>query len=57
MKKSIKYETPEIEFTRFELGMNIMFGEGENESGDQDKVHFGGGSEPDETVESVPLPF
>ena len=54
MKKSIEYETPKIEFTKFELGMNIM--QDENESFDGDDVNFYG-SDPDETVEDVPLPW
>ena len=57
MKKSIKYETPVMEVTRFELGMNIMIGEGQNESGNGDEVHFGGESTPDETVSDIPLPW
>ena len=37
--KKYNYETPEIEFTKFEMEMKIM--NGENETKDDDIVHIG----------------
>lgn len=59
MKKIIKYETPEIEITRFELGVNIMDGIGigidDNENGNGDE-QIRIGSEVAPTVPDIEFP-
>lgn len=52
MKKYIEYETPDIEFTRFEMEINIM---NSLEQTNGDKVNIGEGeSHPETTVEDLP---